>query len=610
MKQISWIRYFTIAAFLVGAGLATVARMVYMQNSVSGAALVDNSKMYISPVIRQEPKRGSIYDRYGNLLAGVIQTYEIGVNLAADPDPETIAQEIQAVLPDVNRTRIIEQASIPFEEKKSVYAQLISHVSADKVAVLRAKRQDYIDNPRPAARGQRTPSLTALSFVPILDRSYPEGFLASNILGFYTYGNKQGNFGVEDFYNEILTGIARDVTLINDPTQAQDSTIVPPGADLILTIDRAIQASMEKILDKAVQDSGSASGVIIISDPNTGEILAMANSQRMDLNDWPNLDTKYFPADKWPKEERFNRFNQSIGINYEPGSVFKVLTMVSALDAGTVTPETTFNDTGVFLYRGGRVINWDSGAWGKQTMTGCMEHSLNVCLAWVASKLGPDQFYQYIQKFGIGQMTGIDLVGEVNYPLRLPGGNWEEFDLATNSFGQGLAVTPIQMVAAISAVANNQGKMMAPHVLKSYITNGHQYNIYPQVSGTPIKAESAKALSSMLAKSLEGESMSSAMVEGYRLAGKTGTAEIPVPNLGYTSALTNASFVGWGPVDDPRFLVYIWLEKPQSSKWGSVVAAPVFSEVVKKLVVLMNIPPDEVRLKMQNQIAADPQKGQ
>jgi cell division protein FtsI/penicillin-binding protein 2 len=274
--------------------------------------------------------------------------------------------------------------------------------------------------------------------------------------------------------------------------------------------------------------------------------------------------------------------------------------MASALDKGAVKPDTPFNDTGSFLIGGFYIHNWDGGAWGPQDMVGCMQHSLNVCLAWVATQLGTDNFYNYIRAFGIGHTTGIDLAGEVNYPLRLPGDNqWYDVDLGTNSFGQGIAVTPIQIATAISAVAND-GKMMAPHVLKAMVDNGRQYNTTPQVMGTPISADTAHTLTSMLVTSLEKES-SDALVPGYTVAGKTGTAEIPGPS-GYSTSLTNASFVGWGPADDPKFLVYIWLEKPTSSQWGSVVAAPVFSDVVKKLVVLMNIPPDDVR----KQLAVNP----
>jgi len=229
-------------------------------------------------------------------------------------------------------------------------------------------------------------------------------------------------------------------------------------------------------------------------------------------------------------------------------------------------------------------------------MTGCMQHSLNVCLSWVASELGAEKFYQYIRNFGFDRNTGVDLAGEIHWPIRVPGDSqWYEVDLATNSFGQGIAVTPIQMVMAVGALAN-EGKMMLPHVVKSMIIDGHQYEINPVVVGTPIKSETASTITEMLANSLENES-SNALVDGYRLAGKTGTAEIPT-QYGYSSETTHTSFVGWGPVEDPKFLVYVWLEKPEISIWGSEVAAPVFQDIVERLVVLLDLPPDSVRQKL------------
>jgi len=248
---------------------------------------------------------------------------------------------------------------------------------------------------------------------------------------------------------------------------------------------------------------------------------------------------------------------------------------------------------------GWMIYNWDRGAWGNQNMIGCMQHSLNVCLSWIATQLGPTRFYDYLERFGIGHRTNIDLAGEEVYPLSVPGDPmWYTVNLATNSFGQGVAVTPVQLLMAASAIAN-EGQMVAPHVLKSYIQDGQQFDTAPQVVGRPITAETAKTLTDMLAISLEEEA-STALVDGYRVAGKTGTAEIAV-NGQYSSNKTNASFVGWGPVDDPQFIVFVWLEKPSTSIWGSIVAAPVFSNVVQEIVVLMNLPPDEIRMSLKEE---------
>ena len=248
------------------------------------------------------------------------------------------------------------------------------------------------------------------------------------------------------------------------------------------------------------------------------------------------------------------------------------------------------NDPGHFEYGGGTILNWNRRGFGKQSMQGCMQHSLNVCLAWVATEMGADDFYAYMQAFGIGKRTNVDLGGEEIYPMSTPEDNdWYPIQLATNSFGQGVAINPIQLATAISAVAND-GKMMKPHVLKAVIQNGKQYDTSPQVLSVPLKAETAQAMTAMLVKSLEEES-SSALVPGYIIAGKTGTAEIAIDGA-YGIELTNASFVGWGPASDPQFLVYVWIEKPKSSPWGSVVAAPIFSSIVQELVIYLDIPPE------------------
>jgi cell division protein FtsI/penicillin-binding protein 2 len=272
--------------------------------------------------------------------------------------------------------------------------------------------------------------------------------------------------------------------------------------------------------------------------------------------------------------------------------------MAAGLDSGAVSPETTMLDTGTFMMGGVAIHNWDRGARGPVDMTSCMRYSLNVCLSWIANELGPTRFYEYMHRFGIGQQTRIDLAGEGNFPLAVPGdANWYEVNLATNSFGQGVAVTPIQMITAINSVANH-GKMVAPHLVRSVIQDGEERRTLPSIIGTPISAHTAETLSEMLAISIEEEGNKPG-VEGYRIAGKTGTAEIPSPN-GYVSNVTNASFVGWGPVDDPRFIIYVWFEKPTSDIWGSTVAAPVFKEVLGKLVVLMDIPPDYIRQGVAN----------
>ena len=231
-------------------------------------------------------------------------------------------------------------------------------------------------------------------------------------------------------------------------------------------------------------------------------------------------------------------------------------------------------------------------------MIGCLQHSLNVCMAWVSTQMGIQNFYGYMERFGLGHATGVDLAGEAMGRLKIPGDtDWYPVDLGTNAFGQGVTVTPLQMLMSVSAVANN-GHMVTPHVLYAMLRDGHQYDVPSQYAGSPITTETAHTLSNMLAISLEQES-SQALLPGYRLAGKTGTAQIPT-DTGYDLTHTNASFIGWGPVDDPQFMVYIWLQKPSASIWSSETAAPVFSEVAEQSVILLNIPPDVVRSQLVN----------
>jgi cell division protein FtsI/penicillin-binding protein 2 len=198
-----------------------------------------------------------------------------------------------------------------------------------------------------------------------------------------------------------------------------------------------------------------------------------------------------------------------------------------------------------------------------------------------------------MERFGMGHPTGIDLAGEAMGRLKVPGdSDWYSVDLGTNAFGQGVAVTPLQMLMAVSAVAND-GRMVTPHVLYAMLRDGHQYNVPSQYAGSPISAETANTLNEMLSISLQEES-SQALLPGYRVAGKTGTAQIPT-EYGYDAFHTNASFIGWGPVDDPHFMVYVWFQKPSTSIWSSETAAPVFAQVAEQTVILLNIPPDIVR---------------
>jgi cell division protein FtsI/penicillin-binding protein 2 len=570
-------------------GVLIIYKTFSIQTSPDAAVFLNQSQYYSRLLKTVYPPRGEIYDRNGNLLAGNRTVYEIGIELASVHDPKSIALALSALV-GADYNYALQVASEP-ASADAIYAVAADYVLPEKVDLLKAYDVSRPPEPQETLRCSNDPALIALICRPHLARSYPERDLASNLLGFV---NREGggNFGVEQQYQDLLAGLPENIWVPTDPNRVQELPEVPAGASLVLTIDREVQAMVEDELDAQIKKTGAVSGTVIVMDPKTGEILAMASTPRMDLNDYTHYEDIYTPT---------TPYNRAVGEIYEPGSIFKVVTMSAAIDQGLVTPETKFIDTGVFNYGGISIHNWNGQAWGEQTMLGCLQHSLNVCLAWVGSELGAEEFYKYVQGFGFGYQTGVDLAGEATGTVKLPGADdWYPADLAANTFGQGIAVTPMQMVMAVSAFVND-GQMVIPHIVKGVVQDGVQYNISPQFAGAPISAKTAHTMNEMLAQSLEIEG-SLGLVQGYRLSGKTGTAQIPGDN-GYILNQTNTSFIGWGPFDDPRFAVFVWLEKPSTSIWASVVAAPFFADVVQRLVVLMNIPPDAQRQAMNAQVA-------
>jgi cell division protein FtsI/penicillin-binding protein 2 len=602
-------RYITIAVFFTLYGLAIIAQMVRIQ------IMVNTSDLPIATQLGQwetaASRRGLILDRNGHVLAGNQTIYAVDVNFEdfyqeGEIEEVKMLAEVAVEVFGINNQNLLKYLQ---EDPRPVTKNITVERFATQEQLLEyiTRLESYYGISSPDLEEDNTGGalpislqekievidcnhLIRVSCTPHLTRSYPEGMLASNIIGFVMRDSKQGQLGIEEKYDSTLFGNDRTLWALWDPHMADQAPDPDHGANIILTIDSVLQADVEQILDKTINKTGALAGTVIVMDPRSGELLAMASSPRADIN-------KYWSEDYIDIINNVdNVFNYGIKA-YEPGSVVKVLTMAAALDAGVVEPDTEFIDEGKIEIGGVTIRNWNNKAWGPQTMTTCLQNSLNVCLAWVATELESEQFYAYFQDFGFGQLTGIELSGEVPGLVK---SHWSpdytRSELGTNAFGQGIEITPIQMVKAISAIAN-QGEMIAPRIIHSIVDDGYRYTPPKTVVGHPISAETAETLTTMLQESLVNES-SLAMVPGYSLAGKTGTAEIYVPGQGYKSSATNTSFVGWGPTDDPQFLVYVWIEKPSASIWGSVIAAPVFKEVVERLVIHMGIPPDAVRMTL------------
>lgn len=574
MRQQYAIRSLVVMAGLMFVGIAVIVQIARIQNSEQAKIFLANGDIYAGEFRTFYPERGEIYDRNGHLLAGNRTVYEVGVSLPEMKDVDAMAYVLSVYL---NMTEAEIKDKLLNSPESWMYIVVKDYVDAGTVDALQQvlKQLEETDDDR----------LSGLGFKPHFQRSYPEKSLAANVLGFVARDGR-GYFGVEEKYNDLLAGNPVQMWVPRDPNKALAIPKVPNGTTLVLTLHRDLQAKVEGILDEALLEYGAKNGVIIVMDPKTGEILAMASTPRIDLNNY--LD--YFQV-----FDNGSAYNRSIGMAYEAGSVVKILTMAAALDSGAVTPETTYIDTGAITVGGITIQNWNRQPWGQRNMTECLQHSLNVCLAWVATQMGSPTFYSYMDRFGLGHRTGVDLADEAMGRLKVPGdSDWYPVDLGTNAFGQGVTVTPLQMMMAATAIANG-GQMVTPHVLYAMLRDGHQYNVPSQYAGSPIKPQTARILNEMLAISLQNES-ASALLPGYRVAGKTGTAQIPTPQ-GYDPTHTNVSFIGWGPVDDPQFMIYVWLQEPTTSIWSSETAAPLFSRVAEQTVIALNIPPDLVRLQ-------------
>lgn len=574
-----------IRAVTLGMGLMSVGLLVQLVRVQFGpyapvfAAREDVGASRLEHVV---PARGLIFDRDGELLAANATSYVLEV------ETRQLTAASRNSIPEVLSKILV----LPLED---LHDQLHQDWVAQGQFRIRITRRDEAGGPLPIVVDKHVagvlnefladpyaPDLSGLSLVPSPRRVYPSGELAGHVLGFVNQEG-EGYFGVEGYYDEWLAGKPITIARPMIPPEARAQPDAPAGVNLVLTLDLDIQQMVERALATAIDGSGSQSGEIIVMDPTNGEILALAA--------WPTLNPNQYEPWLIDGTEEEPVITPAVGAMFEPGSTFKVLTMASALDAAVVEPELEFLDTGEIEVGGNTIRNWDGGAWGPQTMLGCLKHSLNVCLAWVASeKLGASTMYSYLRAFGVGHLTGVDLAGEVTGQLRTPRHpDWTESDLGTNSFGQGVSLTPIQLLAAVGAVAND-GVMVQPHIVRQVVGSNGAYSPKTIVLGRPVTSETARTLTQMLSISVKGETAYGS-VEGYRLAGKTGTAQIP-GDFGYDPNATVASFIGWGPIDDPRFLVLVRLDRPQISPWGSVVAAPVFQDIVRRLVVFLEIPPE------------------
>ncbi|HZK18725.1 MAG TPA: stage V sporulation protein D [Clostridia bacterium] len=548
---------FVILTFIL-AGL--IVRLGYLQflkgGELRGKAI--ENRLRGVPV---EAKRGSIYDRNGNVLVSSISVDSVYAHPPQVKKPEEAAQKIARIL-DMDEDEIY------------------GLITKETAHVWIKRKVDY-----DLAQELKGLNLEGIYFVEESKRHYKQGSLASHVLGFTGLDN-QGLIGLENIYDSELKGQQGRIVVEHD---AQGRKIpeamhnyYPPvqGNTLVLTLDQTIQYFVERELDKIVSMYQPKNAVIIVMSPKTGEILALGNRPTFDPTDKPYANA---PKPVW-------EFNPAVWYCYEPGSTFKIITMSAALEEGTVKEDDTFNDPGYIRVADRNIKCWKAGGHGTQTFAEVAQNSCNPGFVEVGLELGAKRFYKYIRGFGLGKTTGIGLSGEAS-GIIIPEKEVTNLGIATMSIGQSIAVTPIQLLTAVSAVAN-KGVLMKPYLVKEI--RDSEDNLVKEFGPESVRQVISEATADQVLRLLESVVVhgtgSNAYVEGYRTAGKTGTAQV-VEGGRYVDGKYVASFAGFAPANDPEIAVLVMISEAVSPiYYGSQLAAPVFGDIVKDTLRYMKVP--------------------
>jgi stage V sporulation protein D (sporulation-specific penicillin-binding protein) len=547
---------FFLAAFCF---LLLVARLVWLQ-LISGDELERSAWENRLREVKLEARRGDICDRNGKVLVTSVSCDSVGAMPVQVVNPRKTAAQLARVLGvDEEKVyqRLTERASFVWIKRK------IDFKTAQQVRSLRLKGIELIEESR---------------------RQYNSGALAAHVLGFVGVDN-QGLTGVELAYEKKLLGkpgrivIEQDATGRDIPAALHHLYPSVPGHTLVLTIDETIQYFVERELDKIVDTYRPANAVIIVMDPKTGEILAMGSRPSFEPANWDD-----FPQEVWDR-------NPAIWQLYEPGSTFKIVTAAAGLAEGVVGENSRFYCPGFIKVADRRIRCWKAGGHGSESFLEVVQNSCNPGFIETGLRVGRDNFYKYVRAFGFGEPTGIDLPGEAGGIL-IPQEKATSLNVATMSIGQSVAVTPIQLVTAAAAVANG-GVLVRPHVVRMIKSPDGKVvqEIKPERVRRVISAETARELVKLLENVILKGTGVNAYLDGYRTAGKTGTAQVVGPNGGYVPGKYVSSFVGFAPADDPRLVTLVVVWEPQGGVYfGSQVAAPVFKAVMQDALRYLGVP--------------------
>jgi stage V sporulation protein D (sporulation-specific penicillin-binding protein) len=569
-KNFSNWRIIFIFIFILIFGAAIISRLFFLQ--------ILNHKLYQAQALGQQVKFNNISGLRGEVFFENSQESD-GSRGSGETKSLIINKDkwILSFMPGVIKDKLVFADSLSkaiegFEG--DAREEILLKLDTEETHVIFKK-----DLPLKEADKIKALNLAGISWENNPARYYPQENLASSVVGFFG-GEGTGQYGIEGYYEDILkgkSGITENKRGI-DSIFSNNNQIFLDGSDLYLTLDYNIQFQAETLLKKAKDDLDIEGGQIIVMKPDSGRILALAN--------YPS-----FNPNQYSKEKDMEVFqNGAVQKLFEPGSIMKPFTMAMGLNEGKVTPDTKYIDAGSLKIGIETIHNFDRKNWGEQTMTGVLENSINTGAVFVEQLVGHETFFDYIDKFGFTKKTEIDLQGEVySRNENLKSGN--DIEYATASFGQGIELTPMQIMKGYCAIANG-GRLVKPYLVDK-ITNGiDQQYTEPQILEQVFSKTTASQLTAMLISVIEKGAVKGAKIPGYYIAGKTGTAQIPlVDKKGYEPNKTIQTFVGFGPALNPQFLILIKLDAPKSPL-SSVSTVPIFKTLTQYIINYWQIPQD------------------
>jgi cell division protein FtsI/penicillin-binding protein 2 len=561
-------RIYLLVVFILAAAAIVIFRLYTLQvmaHAYYQELASDQHKIFEELI----PKRGEIFVKDSNGYYPIATNKKLSLVFAVPREVENTRETAAQIAPilEIDERELEEKIDDP----SGWYVVLKHKVEENKVSEIREK------------------NIKGIYMSPEDERFYPAGNFASQLLGFVgSDGNRtKGRYGLEAFWNKELEGEEGRLEQERDTggrwISIGEKVMSPAkdGDDLYLTIDHTIQYRAEMAIKKSLEKFQADSGSIVILEPRTGAVLAMASAPDFNPNDFSKIeDMSVFT-------------NPVVSGVYECGSIFKPITMSAGIDAKVVTPDTTYTDTGAVNEAGYTIKNSDGKANGVQTMKQVLEKSLNTGVIFVEKLLGNLRFYEYVKNFGFGEKTGIETIGEV--PGNISGlAELKNINAFTATFGQGISMTPIQLVAAFAAIAN-EGELMKPFVVEKAVHgDGSESVAAPEEKRRVISKETSQDIARMMVSVVQNGHGKRAGVPGYLVAGKTGTAQIPKKDgPGYEEGRHVGSFVGFAPAYDPRFVMLVKLDNPKNVEWAESSAAPTFGEMAKFMLDYFGVEPTE-----------------